>query len=240
MLQPHVRPGVSLSELDAVVEEFLHSEGGRSPYKGYRPSPHVPPFPGAICVAVNEQVVHGFPVPRKLREGDIVGIDVGAVFGGWVGDACYTYPVGKIGQRARSLLEVSRECLEAGLAEVRPGKRLGDVGAAIEKHAEHYGYGVVRELGGHGVGRTLHEEPYVNHFGRRGHGIRLREGMTFTVEPMINEGSSDIRFLGDGWTVVTADGKLSAQYEHTVAVTSDGCEILTPWYSYMRDDGSPA
>ena len=240
MLQPHVRPGARLSDLDAMAEEFLLSEGGRSPYKGYRSSPHVPPFPGAICAAVNEQVVHGFPVPRKLREGDIVGIDVGALFGGWVGDACYTYPVGKISPRAQSLLDVARECLEAGLAEVRPGQRLGDVGAAIQDLAGQHGYGEVRELGGHGVGRSLHEEPHVNHFGTRGHGMRLREGMTFTIEPMINEGAPDVRFLEDGWTVVTADGKLSAQYEHTVAVTSGGCEILTPWHLYVEDTESLA
>lgn len=238
MLRPRVRPGVRLSDLDLMVEEFILSEGGRSPYKGYRPSPYVPPFPGTICAAVNEQVVHGFPVPRKLREGDVVGIDVGVILGGWVGDACYTYPVGNTSPRARRLLEVTRECLEAGLAEVRPGRRLGDIGAAIQEVAEHHGYGVVRELGGHGVGRNLHEEPHVNHFGRRGHGLRLREGMTFTVEPMINEGAPDIRFLEDGWTVVTGDGKLSAQYEHTVAVTQGGCEILTPWHSYIDDPES--
>jgi methionyl aminopeptidase len=164
-----------------------------------------------------------------------VGIDVGVILGGWVGDACYTFPVGEVSPRARKLLDVAQQCLGAGLAEVGPGKRLGDVGAAIQELAESRGYGVVRELGGHGVGRKLHEEPHVEHFGRRGHGLRLREGMTFTVEPMINEGTSDIRFLEDGWTVVTADGSLSAQYEHTIAVTSDGCEILTPWHLYMRE-----
>lgn len=235
MLQSHVRPGARLSELDHLVESFLLSEGGRSPYKGYRPSFSVSPFPGAICAAVNEQVVHGFPVPRRLRAGDIVGVDVGVILDGWVGDACYTFPVGDISLRARELLDVARRCLEAGLAEIGPGKRLGDVGAAIQELAESHGYGVVRELGGHGVGSKLHEEPHVEHFGRRGHGLRLREGMTFTVEPMINEGTPGIRFLEDGWTVVTADGKLSAQYEHTVTVTADGCEILTPWHLYVRD-----
>ena len=204
-------------------------------YKGYKPSPSVPPFPGTICAAVNEQVVHGFPLPRKLREGEIVGIDIGATLDGWVGDACYTYPVGNVSPRARRLLDVTRECLEAGVAEVRPGKRLGDVGAAIQEVAESGGYGLVRELGGHGVGRKLHEEPHVNHFGKRGRGMRLREGMTFTIEPMINEGTAEIRLLKDGWTVVTADGKLSAQYEHTVAVTAGGAEILTPWHLYVDE-----
>ena len=236
MLRPHVRPGVKLSELDRLVEDFLVSEGGYSPYKGYQPSPSVPPFPGAICAAVNEQVVHGFPVPRSLREGDIVGIDIGVMLGGWVGDTCYTYPVGEISSRARKLLDVTQQCLEAGVAEVRPGKRLGDVGSAIQETAESHGYGIVRELGGHGVGRELHEEPHVEHFGRRGNGLRLREGMVFTIEPMVNEGTPDIWLLDDGWTIVTADGKLSAQYEHTITVTADGCEILTPWHLYIRED----
>lgn len=235
LLRTHVRAGVRLSELDRIAEEFVRSEGAEPIYKGYRPSPYVSPFPGTICAAVNEQVVHGFPLPRKLAEGDIAGIDIGATLDGWVGDACYTYPVGNVSPQARKLLNTARECLDAGIAEVRPGKRLGDVGAAIQELAESRGYGVVRELGGHGVGRKLHEEPHVSHFGRRGHGMRLREGMTFTIEPMINSGAPDIRFLDDGWTVVTADGGLSAQYEHTVAVTADGYEILTPWHLYLNE-----
>jgi len=204
LLRPHVRAGVRLGELDRLVEEFIRSEGGDPTYKGYQPSPAVPPFPATICTAVNEEIVHGIPGSRRLRDGDVVGIDIGATLGGWVGDTCYTYPV-------------------------------GDVGAAIQELAEHHGYGVVRELGGHGVGHELHEEPHINHFGRRGHGMRFREGMTLTLEPMINEGTHEIRFLEDGWTVVTADGKLSAQYEHTIAVTSDGCEILTPWHLLMSE-----
>lgn len=239
MLRPHVRSGVKLSDLDQLIEVFLASEGGYSPYKGYQPSPSVSPFPAVICAAVNEQVVHGFPVPRCLREGDVVGIDVGAVLGGWVGDTCYTYPVGEVSPQARKLLEVTQQCLEAGISEVKPGKHLGDVGSAIQEIAESYGYGIVRELGGHGVGRKLHEEPHVEHFGRRGHGLCLREGMTFTIEPMINEGTPEIRLLKDGWTVVTADGKLSAQYEHTIAVTAGGCEILTPWHLYMDEADAP-
>lgn len=233
-LRPMVRPGVGLDEINRFVEAFLRDEDAASPYKGYQPAPALAPFPGAICASVNEQVVHGFPARRKLREGDVVGIDVGAALGGWVGDACYTFPVGDVSKKAQRLLAASAECLQAGVAEVRPGGRLGDVGAAIEELAEHHGYGVVRELGGHGVGRTLHEEPHVDHFGRRGRGLRLREGMTFTIEPMVNAGTPEIRLLSDGWTVVTADGELSAQYEYTVAVTADGCEILTPWHDYLR------
>ncbi len=240
MLRPRVVAGARLDELDRAVEEFLLDHGAESPYKGYQPSPSVPPFPGTVCASVNEEVVHGIPSRRKLRDGDVVGIDVGASLGGWVGDACYTYPVGAVSPAARRLLEATMECLEAGVAEVGPGGRLGDVGAAIQEVAEHHGYGVVRELGGHGVGRELHEEPHVEHFGRRGHGLRLREGMVFTIEPMINEGSPEIRMLGDGWTVVTGDGRLSAQYEHTVAVTADGCEILTPWHRYLNESAASA
>jgi methionyl aminopeptidase len=234
LLSPHVRAGIMLSELDRIVEEFIRSEGGEPTYQGYRPSPSVPPFPGTICTAVNEEVVHGLPGPRRLRDGDIVGIDIGATLGSWVGDTCYTYPVGEVSPRAGNLLEIARECLEAGIAEVGPGKRFGDVGAAIQELAEYHGYGVVRELGGHGVGHELHEEPHINHVGRRGHGMRFREGMTFTIEPMINEGITEIRLLEDGWTVMTADKKISSQYEHTIAVTSTGCEILTPWHLLMR------
>ena len=234
VLQPHVRAGTSLRKLDRTAEEFIRSEGGVPVYKGYRPSPHVPPFPATICASVNEQVVHGIPGPRRLRDGDIIGVDVGLTLEGWVGDACYTFPVGQVSPAAEKLLEVTEECLEAGIAEVRPGKHLGDVGAAIQELAEFHGYGVVREMGGHGVGRSLHEAPHVDHFGRRNRGLRLREGMTFTIEPMINAGTAGIKLLQDGWTVVTGDGKLSAQYEHTLAVTRTGCRVLTPWRSYLN------
>src|SRR5829696_4422237 len=235
LVRSYVRAGVRLEELDHTVEEFIRSEGADPTYKGYQPSLSVPPFPGTICTAVNEEIVHGIPGPRRLRDGDIVGIDIGATLGGWVGDTCYTYPVGDVSPQAREFLDIARECLEAGIAEVGPGKRFGDVGAVIQELAEYHGYGVVRELGGHGVGHELHEEPHINHFGRRGRGMRFREGMTLTIEPMINEGTPEIRFLEDGSTVVTADGKLSAQYEHTIAVTATGCEILTPWHLYMRE-----
>ena len=233
-LRPLVRPGVRLDELDDFVEDYLRTNGARSPYRGYRPASSVPPFPGEICASVNEQVVHGFPTRRKLREGDVVGIDVGAVLEGWIGDACYTFPVGDVSGDARRLLDATKESLREGVAEVGPGNRLGDVGAAIQEVAGDHGFAVVRELGGHGVGRTLHEEPHVNHFGRRGHGLRLKEGMVFTIEPMLNEGTGEIRLLEDGWTVVTVDGRLSAQYEHTVAVTRAGCEILTPWHETLE------
>lgn len=233
LIRPHVRDGVRLGDLDRIVEEFIRSEGGDPVYKGYQPSSSVPPFPGTICTAVNEEIVHGIPGPRRLRDGDIVGIDVGVRLGGCVGDTCYTYPVGDVSPPAGRLLDVALECLEAAIAEVRPGKHFGDVGAAIQELAEYHGYGVVRELGGHGVGHELHEEPHLDHVGSRGRGRRFREGMTLTIEPMLNEQTPEIRYLEDGWTVVTADRSLSAQHEHTIAVTSGGCEILTPWHLLM-------
>jgi methionyl aminopeptidase len=239
LVRPHIRAGVRLGYLDRIVEEFIRSEGGEPAYKGYQPSPSVPPFPGTICTAVNEEIVHGIPGPRRLRDGDLGGIDVGARLGGWVGDTCHTYRVGDVSPRAGRLLDVALECLEAAIAEVRPGKHFGDVGAAIQELAEYHGYGVVRELGGHGVGHELHEEPHIDHVGRRGRGRRFREGMTLTIEPMINEGTPDLRYLEDGWTVVTADDSLSAQYEHTIAVTPGGCEILTPWYLLMHETAGP-
>ena len=224
LIRPHVRDGVRLGDLDRIVEEFIRSEGGDPAYKGCQPSSSVPPFPGTICTAVNEEIVHGIPGPRRLRDRDIVGIDVGVRLGGCVGDV--SPPAGR-------LLDVALECLEAAIAEVRPGKHFGDVGAAIQELAEYHGYGVVRELGGHGVGHELHEEPHLDHVGSRGRGRRFREGMTLTIEPMLNERTPEIRYLEDGWTVVTADRSLSAQYEHTIAVTSGSCEILTPWHLLM-------
>src|SRR4028118_1932501 len=168
MLCPRVVPGARLDEIDRAVEEFLLDHGAESPYKGYRPSPSVPPFPGTVCASVNEEVVHGIPSRRKLRGGDVVGIDVGASLGGWVGDACYTYPVGEVSPAARKLLDVTVGCLEAGVAEVRPGGRLGDVGAAIQEVAESNGYGVGRELGGHGGGRKREERSHGGRGGKRG------------------------------------------------------------------------
>jgi methionyl aminopeptidase len=230
VVRPLVKAGTSLEELDKVAEDFLRSKGGTPAYKGYQPNFSSTPFPGTICASVNEQVCHGFPSSRKLREGDIIGVDIGVFLEGWAGDACYTFAVGNIAPRAQKLLDVSRACLMAGIAEVKPGKRLGDIGAAIQQLAESNGYSVVRELGGHGLGRKVHEGDFhVNHWGTRGTGTKLQKGMVFTIEPMINEGHASIATLRDGWTVVTQDSKLSAQYEHTVVVTATGCEILTPW-----------
>jgi methionyl aminopeptidase len=225
LLPEQVRPGVSTAELDAFVEREIRKRGARPSFLHYG---H-PPYPASICVAVNEQVVHGIPSPRQiLREGDIVGIDIGAQYRGWHGDACVTYPVGRVSAEAERLLRVTQECLWLGIEQARAGNRVGDIGHAIQTHAEKQGYGVVRGLGGHGVGKRLHEdEPSIQHAAEPGTGPQLRPGMTFTIEPMINQGSPEWRELADHWTVVTADGKLSAQFEHTVAITRSDPEILT-------------
>ncbi len=221
-----VRPGVATDDLDARVERELRRRGATPSFKGYGGPP---PFPASICVAVNEQVVHGIPSPRQiLREGDIIGIDIGAYYNGYHGDACITLPVGRVSPEAERLLRVTEECLWLGIAQARVGKAVGDIGHAIQTHAEAAGYGVVTGLGGHGVGRRLHEaEPSVQHAGRPGTGLKLRAGMTFTIEPMINAGRPEWRELSDGWTIVTVDGSLSAQFEHTVAITNGEPDILT-------------
>jgi methionyl aminopeptidase len=227
-LEAAVRPGARLKDLDDLVADFLERRGAQPLYLGYRGrGDHHPPFPGVICASVNHEICHGFPDDRRLAEGDIVGIDIGLKYKGFCGDACVTYPVGQVSPQARHLLEVARECLRLGIEAARPGARLTDIGASIQQYAERQGCSVVREWGGHGVGRSLHEDPSVPHVGPAGQGPVLRPGMVFTVEPMINAGVHDWKLLEDGWTVVTADGKLSAQFEHTIAVTQDGPEILS-------------
>lgn len=227
-LEPAVRPGARLADLDELVTNFIESHGASSLYKGYRGSGATqPPFPGTICASINEEICHGLPDDRRLKNGDIIGVDIGLRLNGWCGDACVTYSVGQISPAAQRLLDVARECVYLGIEAAQPGTRLTDIGAAIQAHAEKHGYSVVREWGGHGVGRSLHEEPSVPHIGPAGRGPRLRPGMVFTIEPMINAGTAGCRLMSDGWTVVTNDGALSAQFEHTIAITADGPEILS-------------
>jgi methionyl aminopeptidase len=228
MLREAIRPGVTLRELDKVVTDFIQRRGAQPLYKGYRGNPpNHPPFPGVICASVNEQVCHGVPGKRVLVEGDIVGIDIGLKYNGFCGDACETFPVGRVGPGAERLLRVAQECREKGIAAAQVGRHLSDIGEAIQTHAEKHGYSVVNDWGGHGIGRRLHEPPSVPHTGPGGHGPRLRPGMVFTIEPMINGGGPDWELLNDGWTVVTADGALSAQFEHTIVITERGPEILS-------------
>jgi methionyl aminopeptidase len=226
-LERFVRPGVATLELDRRAEEFIRSKGARPMYKGYRP-PGRKPFPATICVAINDVIVHSMPKRKQhLREGDIVGIDIGAVYNGWVGDACRSYTVGEVSPRAQHLVDTAARCLDIGIEKASAGNRIGDIGAAIQTYAEGQGFSVVREYCGHGVGHALWEEPNVPHHGTPGTGYKLRPGMVFTIEPMINAGKPDTVLLSDGWTVATADGSLSAQFEHTVAITDRGTEILT-------------
>lgn len=217
-----LRPGMSTAEIDRLVREDTARRGGRPSQLGYRG------FPAAVCTSRNHVVCHGIPSPHELlAPGDIVNIDVTTNLDGYHGDTSATFVIGEASIDARRLVEVARRCRDAGIAVIREGARLGDIGAAIAELAKQEGVGVVTEVGGHGIGRTMHANPHVPHVGRRGAGVRLRAGMALTVEPMVNLGGAAVRMLDDGWTIVTADGSLSAQWEHTVIVTRDGHEVTT-------------
>jgi methionyl aminopeptidase len=216
-----VKPGISTLELDRICYDFIQSQGGQSACVGYKGYQHT------ICASVNHVVCHGIPNTKPLKNGDIVNIDVVARLNGAHGDTSRTFLVGTVSPQAQRLVEVGQQCLYRGLAAAKPGATLGDVGFAIWQHAEASGYSVVREFVGHGIGEKMHEEPEVQHIGRPGTGVMLVPGMTFTIEPMINAGRRDVRVLGDGWTVVTRDRSLSAQWEHTVLITEHGAEALT-------------
>jgi len=221
MLEERIAPGVTTQDIDDWAVEMSRQAGAASAPLGYRG------FPKSVCTSVNEVVCHGIPGPQELREGDIVNVDVTPVLDGFYGDSNRMYLVGEVNEEARRLVEVTRECLERGIRAVRPGGRVGDIGYAIQTHAEAHGYSVVRQFGGHGVGLQFHEEPHIPHYGKRGTGQLLQPGMVFTIEPMINQGNWRVRVLPDGWTAMTVDGRLSAQFEHTVAVTEDGVDVLT-------------
>lgn len=216
-----VRPGVTTAELDTLAEDAIRAEGARPAFKGYQG------FPATLCTSVNEQVVHGIPGGRVLREGEILSVDCGAIVDGYYGDSAMTFPVGQVSEEARRLMEVTKASLEAGIARCLPGMRLYDISAAVQSVAERAGFSVVREYVGHGIGRSMHEDPQVPNYGKAGTGPTLKPGMVLAIEPMINAGGADVRSLDDGWTVVTSDGKLSAHFEHTVAVTETGPRILT-------------
>jgi len=216
-----LRPGISTEEINRFVHEYTIEHGATPAPLNYRG------YPKSVCTSINEVICHGIPGSRKVSDGDIINVDVTSILDGWHGDVSATFYIGEPSPAARKLVEITRECLARGIAEVRPGARLGDIGAAIQEHAEANGCSVVRDFVGHGIGRAFHEAPQVSHVGKRGRGLRLAEGMTFTIEPMINEGDWQMKVLADGWTAITADGKLSAQFEHTVAVTADGVEVLT-------------
>ena len=226
-ITPYVKPGVTTGYLDKLCHDYMVQVQGTIPAPlNYAPPGHRP-YPKSVCTSVNHQVCHGVPGEKILRHGDIVNIDVTVIKDGWHGDTSRMFYAGEPSVQAKRLCEVTYEAMWKGIAVVRPGATLGDIGAAVQRHAEAAGFSVVREFCGHGIGRRFHEEPQILHYGRPGQGVKLQEGMTFTVEPMINAGKRDIRQLNDGWTIVTADHSLSAQWEHTVLVTAQGYEILT-------------
>jgi methionyl aminopeptidase len=216
------KPGVSTLEIDREVESLIRDRKAKPAFKGYRG------FPATICASINEEVVHGIPAARRrLREGDIIGLDLGAIVEGYYADAAVTLPVGEVTDEARRLLDVTRESLDLAIAQCWPGRRLGDVSAAVQQHVEAAGFGVVRAFVGHGIGRALHEDPQVPNFGEPGRGPLLRPGMVLALEPMVTMGHWEVRVLADRWTAVTADGSLAAHFEHTVAITEQGPEVLT-------------
>ncbi|WP_027091978.1 type I methionyl aminopeptidase [Cohnella thermotolerans] len=221
LMKQAIAPGITTAELDRIADEYIRSQGAVPSFKGYNG------FPSSICASVNEELVHGFPGPRKLVEGDIISIDIGAQYKGYHGDSAWTYGVGKISEEAQRLLDVTEASLYAGLELVRPGVRLFTISHRIQQVIEEAGFSVVREYVGHGVGAELHEEPQIPNYGVPDRGPRLKPGMTLAIEPMVNVGERYVRTLSDNWTVVTVDGSLCAHFEHTIAVTEDGYEILT-------------
>jgi methionyl aminopeptidase len=223
MIEEHIKPGISTLELNDICHEFMVRHGAIPAPLNYRG------FPKSICTSINDVVCHGIPNAKtKLKEGDIINVDVTTIIDGYHGDTSKTFLVGQVSDKARKLVQVTKECMDLGIEAVRAGARVGDIGAAIQQHAEKHDYSVVREFVGHGIGKTFHEDPQIFHYGEKGKGSRLQEGMVFTIEPMINEGHWKTKVRKDGWTAVTIDGLLSAQFEHTIAIRSDGrVEILT-------------
>ncbi|MGB7574176.1 MAG: type I methionyl aminopeptidase [Thermodesulfobacteriota bacterium] len=216
-----IEPGITTKELDQVAEDYILLKGARPAFKGYRG------FPATLCISINDEVVHGIPGQRRLKQGDIVSLDVGVNYLGYFGDAAITFPVGEVDPEAKRLLEVTEKALYIGIEKAKVGNRLFDISYAIQSWVESHGFSVVRDFVGHGIGRELHEEPQIPNFGVPHQGPRLGKGMVFALEPMVNEGTYEVRVLSDGWTVVTADGKRSAHFEHTIAITEDGAEILS-------------
>ncbi len=236
LLRPLIKPGVRISELDAIAEEFIHAQGALPAFKGYSSgSKSIPPFPATLCVSIDDEVVHGIPSDRTLREGEIVSVDVGAEKHGFFGDGAMTLPVGSIDAEKLRLLRVTKESLYRGIAQAVPGNRLHDISAAIQEYVEANGFSVVRDLVGHGIGKKLHEDPPVPNFGRKGTGPLLEAGMTLAIEPMVNYGGFKVRIDANGWTVRTSDGAPSAHFEHTIYISSEGPVLLTNHFE--RDHG---
>jgi methionyl aminopeptidase len=234
LIAKEIRPGVIPLHLDRMAEEYIRDNGGVPAFKGYKGARGVPDFPATLCISINEAVVHGIPGKAPLREGDIISVDCGVKKNGFYGDHAYTFAVGEVSQEVKRLLEVTKECLYLGIRQMVSGNRIGDISYAIQQHAEKNGYGVVRELVGHGLGKSMHEEPEVPNYGKRGDGPKMKEGLVLAIEPMINLGTKNIRQLNDGWTIVTSDGKPSAHFEHDVAIVDGKPEILST-YAYIEE-----
>lgn len=231
LMRDLIKPGVDTMTLEEAACELTVKEGAVGAFKGYKVYGIKTPFPSCLCTSINEEIVHGIPdSSRVLQEGDILSIDYGAIVDGYYGDAACTYPVGSISDDRQKLLDVTLEALHIGMKAVRPGATIGDIGNAIEKYViDEHGYGLVRDYCGHGIGTKLHEAPQVPNYGRAGSGVMIKQGMTFCIEPMVMIGDENVRTLKNGWTVVTADGSDAAHFEHTLHVTEDGVEVLTPW-----------
>jgi methionyl aminopeptidase len=241
MMREMVKPGATTAQINAMAEEELARRGAKSPFKGYAPM-GLPPYPAVVCVSANDVIVHGIPNRTKLQEGDILGLDFGSIFEGFVGDGAVTVGVGRVSPRAEELMRTTKECLDLAIEEMRPGRHIGDIGAAIQEHAESRGFHVIRNFVGHGIGRRMHEEPQVYNYGRRGRGLELREGMVLAIEPMLCEIGpklksrierggrdgvvQDVKTDADGWTARTLDGTLAAHFEHSIAVTGNGPWVL--------------
>lgn len=226
-LKERVKPGITTIELELLTEKLLKKEKAKPAFKGYRPPKANKEYPYCLCVSINEEVVHGYPSKRELKEGDILSIDFGVLYDGYYGDAAITIPIGEVSQEAKRLLMVAQQCLDLAIRKVDIGYRVSDISHAIQDNAEFHGFSVVREFVGHGIGRNLHEDPQVPNFGLPNRGARLRVGMVLAIEPMVNAGVSEVKILKDGWTAVTADGSLSAHFEHSVALTQNGPLILS-------------
>ena len=228
LIASEIKPGVTPVYLDRLAEEFIRDHGGIPAFLGLYD------FPNTLCMSLNEQVVHGIPRDTALEEGDIMSVDCGVLMNGFYGDHAYTFGIGEINPQVQKLLKVTKECLDLGIEQVKKGNRIGDIGFAIQKHAESNGYGVVRELVGHGLGKKLHESPEVPNFGKRGRGSKIKEGLVIAIEPMINMGTKDVKQLSDGWTIITADKRPSAHFEHDVAFIDGKAEVLST-FKYVED-----
>ena len=221
LMEKNIKPGISTIELDRIAEDYIRSQNATPGFKGLYD------YPSTICISIEDEVVHGLPSDKKLKQGQIVSIDVGSIYKGYYGDHAKSFPVGVIDDDKQNLLDVTKKCLELGISKAQPGNRIGDIGSVIQKYAEDNGYGVVRELVGHGIGSQLHEEPQIPNFGKMGTGPVIDVGMCFAIEPMINMGSKEVYTKNDGWTICTKDGLPSAHFEHTITITDDGPQILT-------------